>query len=220
VGLPGGEQTVEIVGVIAAGSPVEDGRPAPMLILPMSASAIAPTSLVLTVRASDVDAARHAITRAVKQFDSSIPFVRIETLDARLREEFQGFRNMTVFVAALAGIALLLTSTGLYALTSYTVRRRMPELAIRIAMGARPMQILALVVRLSAALVLIGGVLGLAIATPIALVMRSAFFGLSPWSPWGGLPTMALLLVVAAIATAVPTYRAIHVDPVVALRAP
>jgi putative ABC transport system permease protein len=73
-------------------------------------------------------------------------------------------------------------------------------------------------VRLSATLVLIGGVLGLVVATPIALLMRSAFFGLSPWSPWAGLPTIALLLVVAAAATAVPTYRAVRVDPLAALR--
>jgi predicted permease len=218
VGLPGGEQTVEIVGVIADGPPVADGRPVPTLILPMSSAAISPTTLVLSVHATDLDAAKIAITRAVKQFDPSIPFVRIETLDARLTEQSQGFRDITAFAAALAAIALLLTSTGLYALTSYTVRRRTPELAIRIAMGARPAQILALVARLTATLVLIGGVLGLAVATPIAVVMRSAFFGLSPWSPWAGLPTMALLLLVAGIATAVPAYRAIRVDPAVALR--
>jgi putative ABC transport system permease protein len=82
------------------------------------------------------------------------------------------------------------------------------------------MQILALVVRISATLVLIGGAAGLAVATPIALVMRSAFFGLSPWSPWAMLPTIGLLLLVAVAATAVPVYRAVRVDPLTALREP
>lgn len=216
VHLPGGEQTVEVVGVVADGPAGPDGRPAPMLLLPMPATP--PTSLVLTVRATDVEVARAAITRAVERFDPTIPFVRIQTLDAALADMFQSLEHVTMFAAALAGLALLLACVGLYALTSYTVRRRTPELAIRIAMGARPAQILALVVRLSATLVLVGGVLGLIVATPIALLMRSAFFGLSPWSPWAGLPTIGLLLVVSAAATAVPTYRAVRVDPLTALR--
>lgn len=213
-------ETVAIVGVIADGQPEADGLPPPVLILPMSMTATPASSLVLTVRAADADAAKAAITRAVKQFDASIPFVHLDTLDTRLAEVSQAFEHVTMFTAAIAGIALLLASAGLYSLASYTVRRRTHELAIRMAMGAQPREILALVMRVSGVLVVIGGVLGLAVATPIAVLMRSEFFGLSPWSPWAGLPTIGLLLIVAGIATAVPAYHAIRIDPSVALREP
>ena len=216
--LFGSERLVEIVGVVAAAPPGADGRPAPMLILPMPA--VPPVSLVLTVRATDTEGARQAVAAAVKRFDPSIPFVSVETLDARLADALRGFRNTTVVAAALAVIALLLASTGLYALMSYTVRRRTREIGIRIAVGAGPAQILALALRVASTLVLAGGILGLAIAAPVAHVMRFAFFGLSPFSPAAGLPTIAVLLLVAAAAAAVPAYRAVRVDPLVALREP
>ena len=221
VRLFGGEQTVEIVGVVASGplGPLgEDGLPAPMLILPMPA--VPPVSLVLTIRAADTEAAKQAVTAAVKRFDPLIPFVSVETLEGRVVDAFRGFKEITMAASALAVIALLLSGAGLYALLSYTVRRRTREIGIRIAVGAGPGRILTLVLRRASALVLAGGVLGLVIAAPIAHLLRSAFFGLSPFSPSAGLPTIALLLVVAAAAAAVPTYRAVRIDPLDALREP
>jgi predicted permease len=214
--LYGADRPVEIVGIVDGGPLGADGLPLPMLILPMPA--IPPARLTLTARADDVARARDTIAAAVKTIDPSVPFVRIETLDARLAGDVRGFRNMTVIASALAAIALLLASAGLYALMSYTVRRRTHEIGIRIALGAAPGDILTMILRVAMTLVGVGGLAGLAIAAPIAAVMRSAFYGLSPFSPSAGLPTVAVLLVVSAAAIAVPIYRAVSVDPLAALR--
>jgi putative ABC transport system permease protein len=101
---------------------------------------------------------------------------------------------------------------------SYSVGRRRREIGIRMALGARPSEVLRLVVRNGIVLALFGVALGLLAAVAATRLMASLLFGVPPLDPPTFLAAAALLLAVAALASAVPALRASRVDPVVALR--
>ena len=210
-----------MVGVLADAVMAGEGQAMPMLYLPMSPDAV-PAWFILTVRARTselLDDARRATRSAVALVDPAVPFVRLQTLAERTRDVVNGFRETALFGFGLGGLALLLAGTGLYALSAFVVRRRTREIGIRMAIGARPRDVVVLVVRLSASLTIIGAGCGLAIAFVLAIVMRAVLVGVSPVDPWTLLLTITMLLVVSVTATAIPAYRAATVDPVKTLRA-
>jgi ABC-type antimicrobial peptide transport system permease subunit len=125
---------------------------------------------------------------------------------------------MTWFGVELGLLALLLATAGLYAVMAYTVRRRTREIGIRMAVGATLVQILALVLRQGLGLATLGVATGAVVAIPLAFVLRSVFFGISPVDPRALLATGGMLVTAALAASVVPAYRAATVDPVVALR--
>jgi putative ABC transport system permease protein len=118
-----------------------------------------------------------------------------------------------------AGLALVLAGLGLYGVLAYTVTQRTREIGVRMALGARPAQALALVARESAAVVGVGLLLGVAGALLSARVFAGLLFGVGPADPLALLAAMLVLGAVARAATLVPARRAALVDPAVALRA-
>ena len=139
-------------------------------------------------------------------------------MDARVDAMFAETRGMIWFGGALGLLALVLAAAGLYAVMAYTVRRRTREIGIRIAIGASPAGVVWRVLRQGVGLVTAGTLGGLAIAAPIARLMRSIFTGVSPADPRLLLVALAVLLVVALAACALPAYRAVSIDPMSALR--
>jgi putative ABC transport system permease protein len=132
--------------------------------------------------------------------------------------------GLSIDIVLLAGLAGCvgwlgaLAGTGLYALSAFVVRRRTREIGIRMAIGARPRDVVVLVLRRSAGLTVAGAVCGLVIAFFMASAMRAVLVGVSPLDPWTILPMSAMLLVVSVTATAIPAWRAATVDPVTTLR--
>ena len=118
----------------------------------------------------------------------------------------------------LGVLALLLAATGLYAVMAYTVRRRTREIGVRIAVGATLARILGLVLWQGLGLAVLGVAMGAVVAIPVAFLLRSVFFGVSPVDPRALLATGGMLVAAVLAASAVPAYRAATVDPVVALR--
>lgn len=155
---------------------------------------------------------------AVAKADPDVPIPRLESVEARYDESFKGVRAVTWFGVELGLLALLLAAAGLYAVMAYTVRRRTREIGIRMAVGATVVHILALVLRQGLGLATLGVATGAVVAIPIAFLLRSVFFGISPVDPRALLATAGLLVTAALAASAVPAYRAATVDPVVALR--
>jgi putative ABC transport system permease protein len=125
----------------------------------------------------------------------------------------------TMLVMVFCGLGLLLASVGLYGVIAFSVARRTREIGIRIAIGARPGEVLAGVMRQGLTLAVLGLVVGFALAAVVTQVVAGLLYGISPIDPlaWGA--AALVLLTVAALANAIPAYRAMQVDPSSALRA-
>lgn len=120
--------------------------------------------------------------------------------------------------SVVAMLALCMACVGIYALLAYAVARRTREIGIRLAIGARPRQVWALITREALMLAAAGAALGIPGALAGAKLIDSLVYGVSPQDPGTLVLSAALLLAIAAMAAAVPAMRAIRVDPMVALR--
>lgn len=173
-----------------------------------------------SVRASGgFEAAADSIRSAVRAIDPRLGPGEIRSHDdqsAWLYRQERLFARLSVFYG---GFAVVLVSIGLFGLMSYAVLRRTGEIGIRVALGAWPGRVQAMIVAESLRLVLAGVVIGLAAATATVRLIRSFLFGLSPTDPltYGG--GALVLLAVTLLACWWPARRAGRVDPIVALRA-
>ena len=129
-----------------------------------------------------------------------------------------GARYRTTLLGLFALLAMILAATGIYGVMSYSVAQRTQEIGVRMALGARPLDVLKLVVRQGMMLALIGVIVGLAGALALTRVMSSLLFGVTERDPITFVAVAALLIVVAFISCFVPAHRATKVDPLVALR--
>ena len=161
-----------------------------------------------------------APVRAVlKDVDPNLPLVRVSSL-----REFADFGLLPQRLAAsvagsLGSVALLLAAIGLYGVTAFTVARRTREIGLRVALGANPRRVKALVVGQALKLTAIGGAVGLLLAVGMARLISDLLFGVSPFDPiaFGG--TVGALVIVTLAASYIPARRAANLSPTVALRA-
>jgi hypothetical protein len=141
---------------------------------------------------------------------------------ASLQHAVAGQAGEGVLVGATFGgigaLAAVLAFLGLVAIMSFMVHVRSRELAIRGALGARPVDLVGLVLRLSSRLVIIGAAIGLAIGVALAIAMRSQLVGVSALDPLSVLTTVALFAVIGTLAAAVPAARAASTNPAILLR--
>jgi putative ABC transport system permease protein len=176
------------------------------------------TRYLLVRTAQDPSAAAGAVTQVVHRIDPSLPVTEVTTLDGLLSRSVSPRRFSAVLIAVLAGLALVLSAVGIYGVMSYTVGQRTQEIGIRMALGAKPGNMLALVLGRGARLALAGIVVGLFGAFALTRFLSSLLFGVGTTDPLTFAGVAALLLGVAMVACYVPARRAMRVDPMVALR--
>jgi putative ABC transport system permease protein len=174
-----------------------------------------------TVRAANPVTALPAITRAVKDVEPAIVFRNKPTI---IQSGFAAtVGKPRLFVASLMGgfaaLALLLAAIGLYGIIAYGVAQRTRELGVRIALGATPGNILALVFAQSAKLVGAGIVVGLLTAGAATHLLRAMLFQTTAIDPATFVIVPLALALVAALASLAPALRAMRTDPIVAIRA-
>ena len=173
----------------------------------------------LRVRAADPEALRADLLTLVNRIDPRIAWTSIRRGDMRFQDEAQEVAFVGYAVSAAGTVALALSATGLYALLSYLVALRRREIGVRLAIGAPPSRIITLVVRQALKLVLAGMACGLALAVPMAFVMRATFVGkVTATDPMIFLPMISVLLAVGILAAVVPALRASRIDPIATLR--
>jgi ABC-type antimicrobial peptide transport system permease subunit len=130
----------------------------------------------------------------------------------------EGCRTPGEAIAGFALVALILATAGMYGVTSYFVAQRIPELGIRLALGARPRSLVALIMRQGMVLAAIGAVVGLTGAFVAARLLATMLYGVSAGEPMTYLLAAALSAVTTVLACLVPARRATTVEPLTALR--
>jgi putative ABC transport system permease protein len=162
---------------------------------------------------------RLAQTRAaVGRVDSNLAVADFSTLEAVLRDSAEQFDSLGRLLATLALVALLLATVGVYASIAYTVARRVPEIGVRMAMGADAGSVQALVLKRAAVVAGFGIVVGLGLAILAARGVRAFLFGVGGVDAVAFAGVVGVLLTVTLLAAWVPARRAASIDPVVALR--
>jgi putative ABC transport system permease protein len=160
-----------------------------------------------------------AARREIAALDPSLPLARPARLEEVVSETLDRRRFLSLLAASFGVAAALLAALGLYGVLAYSVRQRVPEMGVRLALGALPTQVMRLVMR-DALLIVAGGALaGLAAAAFSARLLESLLFQLSSRDPLAFAGAAALVVAVGALAAALPARRASRVDPAVALRA-
>jgi putative ABC transport system permease protein len=127
-------------------------------------------------------------------------------------------RFSTLLLGTFAALALLLAAVGIYSVLSYSVKRRVNEIGIRMALGARLGDVLRMIVYEGMKLVLVGVGIGAVVALTLGKVMSSLIYQVRPSDPLTFLAVAALLGAVALFASIIPAYRAARIDPMKALR--
>ncbi|HYV64915.1 MAG TPA: ADOP family duplicated permease, partial [Myxococcales bacterium] len=156
---------------------------------------------------------------SVAAVDRDQPITRLLTMEQRMADSLAPRRFSVVLVGALAAVAFVLAVTGIYGVMAYSVAQRTREMGIRLALGATPAAVLALVLRQAMRLVAAGVALGVAAALPLGRVLRTLLYGVSATDPGTFAALAALLCATAAAATLIAARRATSVDPALALRA-
>jgi predicted permease len=175
---------------------------------------------VLLVRTDGDPLALQSVIRStVAGIDPNQPIAEFATLDFLVAQSLQAQYLAAWLTGGFAGVALLLSSVGLYSVLAYTVSRRTAEIGVRMALGARPTQVVALVMGGGLRLVGLGLALGLAAAGGTAFVIRTLLFEVPPLDPLIYAGVAALFVVIAALACLLPSLRASRIDPLLALRA-
>ena len=150
--------------------------------------------------------------------DASLPFASEYTMGDLLHASVAAARFNTLLLSALGTIALLLASVGIYGVVSYFVSQRTQEIGVRLALGALPAHIWALVLSRGLVPIVGGAVVGAILSLATTRLLRGQLYGVTADDPITLLGVVALLLLVAVVATLVPARRAMRVSPVVALQ--
>jgi putative ABC transport system permease protein len=191
--------------------------PPPILYLPYKLFALPFTNLA--VRSAAPDAAVADLMRAqIRAVDPEMPTGEMATLHTILDRSIDEPRFRTLLLGAFAMTALLLAAVGVYGLISYSVTQRTREIGIRIALGARPGQVVGPMIREGIVLAVGGLTVGLAGAFLGARALSRFLFGVGTSDPVTFVGVSILLFVVALVASYIPSRRAMRVDPIVALR--
>ena len=209
----------EIVGVVARMRFHAVDEMAPLPVIYCALGQAQRTSLTLFVRSTMASAAlEHSIRDVVTSIDSSLPVFDARPMVDRVQESWGSQRLLSFLFSIFAGLALLLATIGLYGLLAYTTLKRVREIGIRLALGARPAQIRVLVLSHGLQLLLIGSVFGLVAAFALSRALQSVLFEVKGIDPRIYLSVGALLFAATFLASWIPARRASRVDPIQALR--
>jgi len=177
------------------------------------------TDQILIVRiAGDPRPVTSQIREIARQLDSKIPMLRLQTLEERTAISLLLPRTGAALFGLFGLLGLVLASVGLYGVIAYTASQRTHEIGIRMALGARPRQILELIIRQGLTLAAFGIAIGLAGAFAATRVLSVMLYGVSARDPVTFAAISLVLIFIAILACYVPARRAMSVDPMVALR--
>ena len=209
----------EIVGVVARMRFHAVDEMAPLPVIYSSLAQAQRNSLTLFVRSTMAPALlERTIRDAVTSIDSSVPIFDTRPMIDRVQESWGSQRLLSFLFSIFAGLALVLATIGLYGLLAYTTLKRVREIGIRLALGARPAQIRALVFSHGLQLLVIGSAIGVVAALALSRALQSMLFEAKGIDPRIYLAVGIVLFIATFLASWIPARRASRVDPIIALR--
>lgn len=209
-------QPFEIIGIVGdIRHRALESTPSPAMYVPSNQ---APWMNIVLRTQGDPASLAGAVRNEVRALDPDQPVAMMRTMDQWMETAVAGPRYRTALLALFAFVALVLASTGIYGVMSYSVSQRTHEIGVRMALGARRMDVMKLVVRQGMTLVTVGVALGVLGAMALTRVMSTLLFGVTAKDPLTFVVVATLLTLVAFVACYLPARRATKVDPLVALR--
>lgn len=220
-------QVREVVGVVGDVKldSLDQARPSTTLYVPLG-QLTKPTEfdwrsfpMTLVVRSTTSPGSMvSAVTNAVHEVERDMPVRDIFTMDDLVANSLLQPRFNMLLMGVFAALAVLLAGIGIYSVLSYSVRQRVPEIGIRLALGARLTDVLRLVLIEGMKPALLGVAIGIAGALALGKVVASLVYQVKPSDPLTFAGVAVLLGMIALLACLIPAYRASRVDPVIALR--
>ena len=215
--------TIEIVGVVGdmkqsfeAGSKAEFFVPYAQYPDPVLAGMYLNTALLVRTTGEPSDLTS-AVRAAVREIDPGQPLVNPRTMQAAIAGTVAQPRLQTTLLVVFAALAVVLAAVGVYGVMAYTVSQRVPEIGVRMAIGASPRQVVRMVVWQGARLTFIGVLLGLGAAAFGAVGMQSLLFDVRALDPLTFTVAPVVLSAAALLASYVPARRAARISPLAAL---
>ena len=209
----------EIVGVVADARLVGLDTPARSTLY-WPVGQVGNSFMTLLVRSSGrTEALAGSVRQAIASIDPELPVAKVAPLADVMADSIARPRFVLLVIAAFAATAVLLAALGLFGVLSYSVGQRLPEIGVRLALGARPRDVAALVLREGASMAALGTVVGVAAALGLARVLDRLLFETSSRDPLAIAGVVAVVALVTLAAAWLPARRASRVDPVRALRA-
>ncbi len=218
--LPG-EGSVMVVGVVRNTPQMSYEKPPEgEVYLPYTQYIFGAFMSTIVVRTSgDPLALADSLKKAIWTLDSTQPIVKVETLNDVIADAIWRPRFSAWIFSVLGGLALLLTSAGVYGVVAYTTALRTREVGIRMAMGATPRDVIAVILRGAMIPLTVGLAISLVAGLLLSRLLSSVLYEISGTDPVAYLGAALLLLAIGAVASARPAWKAATVDPMQTLRA-
>jgi len=218
VGLPPSKTWITIVGVIADAR-TESLANASVPQIYLSLYQETPKELAVFLRGDlNASAIPEEVRAIVQSVNPELPVYGAQTLDDAVSASLEQRRFSMDIVAAFAITALLLAALGIYGVISYLVSERTRDIGIRLALGAQREKIMAMVLRQGLGLAMAGAALGLVGSVVVSHLMAGLLYGVMPIDPLTFVGVTLVLTGVALVACYIPARRAMHIDPMIALR--
>jgi putative ABC transport system permease protein len=214
----GNRPWITVVGLV--GDIRQTGLDAPVkpeTYVPVAQAQNTISSLAIRTQGDPV-ALASAVRTAVHEVDPGTPILEVKTMEEVVDREVYPRRAQMLLLSVFAALALTLASTGIYGVLAYLVARRTQEIGVRMALGARPVDLLRVVAGEGFILSLTGVALGALAALCLTRLLEKLLYGVKPTDPATFAAVAALLLLVAAAASCIPARRAARIDPILALR--
>jgi predicted permease len=208
-------QVVGVVGTAVIGQLGEE--PQPVAYLPMRQQ-YSPLATLVVRTTGNPDPLLGAVRTQVQQIDKNLAFTNSQTVQQILGQGLWAARMGAALLGLFGALALILASIGIYGVLAYSVAQRTSEIGLRMALGAQPRQVLGLVLKQGMLLAIIGTLVGVVVALPVARLASGLLYGVSATDPLTYVGIALLLMGVALLACYLPARRATRIDPLVALR--
>jgi ABC-type antimicrobial peptide transport system permease subunit len=154
----------------------------------------------------------------LKEIDPNLPLYNVQTMDEIVSRSVAPRRFNMLLLTIFAGVALLLALVGVYGVLAYSIGQRTAEIGLRVALGATPRKVLALIIGQGMRPILIGIGVGLLGALALSHFVSSLLFNVKPMDPLTYVVVALLVAAAALLSCYVPALRALRIDPVAALR--